>query len=730
MEELVKFLRLLYKYRIILIAVPLVTVLCTAFLVKNMPLEFQATSQIATGLIDDTKQSSIISDLNVMGDSKITQKFSNLTERIRMKVTIDRVSYLLILHDLKNPKYPFRPKSPLMEDLNEGAIQHAIEVYTQKYRDDESLDLNNPDQLGLNQVIESMGYSLGAINAGLNPYRSSPSSDYISVDFTSESAELSAFVVNSVIAEFMQLYNREQKAKVSRDVEFLEAALKAKYDTLKAKQDTLADYKLRNNVLDLETQSATIYQLLIDYETRKAELEREIAALKGAIGGIDSKIDPRERGYIEATINRSSDASIGTRTERDALVRQHILNNFDDDLQPQIDSLNRVLNGQINEQLDAEIVAPLTTKTSLIQSKAQLQIQLDQAVYSQDAVQRRLSELNSRYTTLVPHQAAVGALMSDMEIASQEYVGILTRFNQAGLTAQSSTELTQVQKATPPAAKESKAKLLIALSFIASLFFCMVVFFVVFYFDTSIKVSSELARKTGVPVLGHLNILSDTVLDLKKMWTSPDTKERRLFKDMLRSVRFETERELGSNQVLLITSLCRGEGKTVFALSLTYAFAMTGKKVLLIDGNFKDNSISRTLQSANYLEDFLKDNNLSILTETGSISVLGNRGGDTTLLELAPEHEVKRKLQDLKANFDLIIVESAALKALNVASEWGVFSDKIVSVYEAGRSMSANRKANINYLINLDDKFIGWVLNKIPGRYLSPLIDKSWLRRN
>jgi Mrp family chromosome partitioning ATPase/uncharacterized protein involved in exopolysaccharide biosynthesis len=692
-----------------------------------MPLEFQATGQIATGLVDDTKQSSIISDLNVMGDSKVTQKFSNLLERIRMKLTLDQVSYLLILHDLQSPT-PFRKNSPLMNTLNPDAIRHAIDVYKQKYRDHEALDLNNPDQAGLNAVIESMGYSVGAINDKLTPYRAG-TSDYITIDFTSENPELSAFVVNNVIDEFISYYNREQRNKMNKDVEFLEVTLKAKYDTLKARQDSLQRYKIRNNVLDLETQSATIYQLLVDYETRKSELEREIAADRATIASIDAKFNPRDRQFIEARMSRGSEQTIDLENQRNALARQQVLSNFEDDLQPQIDSLNAEITRVTNSQLDEYITQPLAQKATLVQSKIQLQIQLEQATYSQETVQKRLNELNERYTKLVPHQAIVGALMSDIEMAGQEYMAIMARSNQAGLTAATSTQLTKTQKAVPPPAKPSKSKLLLAISFVASIFFCLVVFFAIFYFDTSIKISSELAHRTGVPVLGHLNILTDSVLDLKKMWTDPDTKERKLFKDMLRSVRFETERELGNNQFLMITSLCRGEGKTVFALSITYAFAMTGKKVLLIDGNFKDNSITRTLQAENFLEDYLRDNNLSILTESGSISVLGNRGGDTSLFELASEQDVKRKIHDLTATFDLIIVEAAALKALNISSEWAVFADKIISVFEAGRKMSPNRKSNINYLMNLDDKFIGWVLNKIPGRYLSPLIDKSWLKR-
>ncbi|MXV16180.1 GumC family protein [Hufsiella ginkgonis] len=725
MQEVRKYFRLLYKYRLIIITIPILATICTYFMVRNLPDVYVAKAQISTGIVDETRQNTI-SGLEILQESRVTQKFSNLVEMIKMKNIIDQLSYQLILHDLTSAK-PFRKPSSLVNDLVPAARTHAIEVYRAKHEKKEGLDLFNPDQNGLHAVLESMGYDEGSILSELNVYRSG-TSDFITVEFSSESSELSAFAVNTLCTEFIASYNTLFKANLHKSVNFLAGAMKEKQDSLNKKVAELRNYKIKNGLLNLENQSTSLYSLILENETRKLEAEKTVASSRGAIDNIDAKFNPNDRRYIESAMTRINQQLQAQREEAQALEEEYINSGFEERIKIQADSLRSEISANINKLTDEYIVNPMSTKQALIQRKLELEVQYDLARYSLGLIDSRLNQLYERYQKLVPHEAVIQSFDREIEVAAREYQEVVVRYNQAGLEAASAVTLSQAQIAMPGLPQASKKILLVILSFIGTTFFCLLIFFGIYFFDSSVKESSELANSTGAPVLGHLNILSDSVLDLKKMWNDPDTRDRRLFKDMLRSVRFEIERIIGDNKVLLVTSLCRGEGKTVFSLSLTYAFAMTGKKVLLIDGNFKDSGISKTLQTQTYLEDYLTDNNLTILTETRSINVLANRGGDTSLLEICPEHLLNAKMADLKAAFDIIIIETADLKALNVSSEWAVIADKIVSIFEAGRKMSINRVNNIHYLMNLDDKFIGWVLNKVPGRHLAPLIDKTWLK--
>jgi succinoglycan biosynthesis transport protein ExoP len=100
------------------------------------------------------------------------------------------------------------------------------------------------------------------------------------------------------------------------------------------------------------------------------------------------------------------------------------------------------------------------------------------------------------------------------------------------------------------------------------------------------------------------------------------------FKELIRSIRFEIDQELRGEKVLAITSLDQQEGKTILAISLAYSYSMINKKVLLIDGNFSNPTVSQTAQPKVYLEEFFKNNPDNYDTLPAYTNVMGNRGGD------------------------------------------------------------------------------------------------------
>ena len=96
--ELSKFLNSLKRHRFTLLVIPLITVIITYFLVRQLPSNYSSKARIATGLADQSKQ--IVTVQDVLQESKINQEFSNVLQMMQMKTVYDQVSYKLILHDL------------------------------------------------------------------------------------------------------------------------------------------------------------------------------------------------------------------------------------------------------------------------------------------------------------------------------------------------------------------------------------------------------------------------------------------------------------------------------------------------------------------------------------------------------------------------------------------------------------------------------------------------------
>src|SRR5690606_11103470 len=125
-------------------------------------------------------------------------------------------------------------------------------------------------------------------------------------------------------------------------------------------------------------------------------------------------------------------------------------------------------------------------------------------------------------------------------------------------------------------------------------------------------------------------------------------------------------RELGDTfQALMISSLKPEQGETLLAVNLAYAYSISGKKVLMIDGNFNNPSISEMVNPGYFLEELFANKNPNIDFFSGdSIKVLGNQGEDVSLFEISEVTEIARKFQYLKSKFDRIIIETADLETM------------------------------------------------------------------
>jgi succinoglycan biosynthesis transport protein ExoP len=706
--ELGNFFKLLWKHKNLLIIIPLVTIIVSFFLVKNLADKYISSAQIATGIIDESRHL-LDADQSGAKEQSIAHEFSNLIEIMKLKTLINQVSYQLILHDLKET-VPFKPYSKLFLSMNDAARKHAIEVYTNKFNKRESLSYYNKDENGLNELLRSMGYDERSLRKALYMNRDEDS-DFISVYYESANAQLSAFVVNVLCKEFIDYYTHTVRQNETDAVNYLSKLLDEKRNALNTKTNQLQQYKIKNGILNLEEQSRSIFDQIMVYNDRKQQAQRDVSSYDGTIKKIDDKFDPKERKYIEASVSKFNQDIVNSQDQLHLLTDNYVRSGFNPKLKPSIDSLSNKLASQINETSDKYITNPLTGKDDLVKQKLTLEVTRDLAKYSIRAISNSLDELNTKFNRLVPFDATVKTYNFDIDIASKEYLDVLNKYNQTNLQSTFSIKLRQIENATPDAAEPSKKMLLIILSGIISFAFCVIVLFGIFFFDDNIKEPGDLVKRTQLPLIGHLNTVMGS-LDLKKLWDVEHRDKMKLFKELIRSIRFEVDQELRGEKVLGITSLGDHEGKTVLAISLAYSYSMINKKVLLIDGNFNNPTISNTVQPKVFIEDYFKNNPDNYEAFSASTNVMGNHGGDVTLLEVSDENFIRSRFNELKMKYDIIIIETPPLSSLNKSKEWLLFANKTIAVFETNRDISKWQKDDINYLKNLEGKFAGWVLNK------------------
>ena len=741
--EFTRFIKILKKHKYGLIVIPILAMVLTFILVRKKPDIYASQSRLSAGLTAGSGTQlaqQLLSGETGMGEDKINQTFSNVTQIMQLKVVFDQVSYQLILHDLTTSE-PFRKPSKLMKDLNEEARKHAVEVYTKMYNQKQSLYLADNDQKGLNELIKSMQYDYASLRDKVRIYRIE-TSDFIDVYFESDNPLMSAFVVNTLCKDFISYYSFITQQSKVKATEFLRNTMQQKKDSLNTLIDKLKNYKVQNRVLNISDQTKSIYAQISDFETRLQLAEKEVESNTGAINAIDAKFSDQEKQYIEGRLALINQEITATEQQLNALNDQYNRSNFDPAIKAKVDAMKDVLAQKINQSTDKYIVNPLHTKESLITQKLKLEMDRELARSSMRSYKNSIGNLNYKLQSLAPNEAAIQSFQADREVVSREYLELLNRYNQSAMQLNSTVPIKVIEQALPGGKLPSKKLVLVVMSGVVCFILYLFVLFVLFYLDDSIKSANDLVNKTDERVLGALPMIKTSFLDIQKLWSidtpsSINTGVKKMigtvnadlqtlkpasatppvnieFKKMVRSTRFEINMALMGARNLVITSLEEGEGKTLIALSMVSAFQVMNKKVLLIDGNFLNPEITTMTQPKYYIEDYLMGRlEAEQLVADGSVSVLGNKGMDVSLFEINTEAQIEQRMLELKDVFDIIFIEASALSTLNQSKEWIVVADRVLCVYEANQSITHDMKEQILYLKSIEGRFIGWILNKM-----------------
>lgn len=704
--EIVKYLKALNRRKLLLIIVPVITVIITFFLVRNLPDQYTSNSRISTGLTDPSQQ---VPGNDSKQESSVMQEFSNIMQVLLQKQTLDQVSYQIIIHDLTNPK-PFREPSKLMAALTPAQRQQLAAEFGKLHAAHAPLLPSDQQKTTMLELLASMKYDNSSLLKNLSVYRVQ-NSDFIEISVTSESSSLSAFVANTAATEFITNYGDIVKTNRAKTKDLLTRVMEEKLATWQSKLEDLKNYKIKNNILKLDEQAKTLYGQIADYETRRQNVEKEILGTSASLQAINAKFQAKDRRYLEATTTRINADIVDTKELLRRANDEYITAGFDDAYLPRVDSLKKVLERQINESTDRVIYNPLSAKTQLVTEKLTLETQLEMARNSVVSVARELNRLSTKLQTLVPHEAVIQNYETGIDMASKEYLDILNKWNAFSMEGESASKLKQVEVALPGVVQPSKKMLLIILSGVISFTFCVVVILALAFFDRAVGEEQELADKTGIPVLGDIDFAQGLNLDLKKIWHNQDNSQVAMkLKSQLRALRFEVNTEMKDSKVLAITSLNTEEGKTFTSINLAYAYAVANKKVLLIDGNFGNPAISQTVKPPYFVEDVFTGK-IAVSTLDQEMAVLGNRGGDQSLMELATQSQLAEKIKDLTRIFDIIIIDTAAMEKNHKAKEWINCAERTIAIFEKDNQLDADAMQLVDYL-KTGDQLIGWVFNK------------------
>ena len=246
--------------------------------------------------------------------------------------------------------------------------------------------------------------------------------------------------------------------------------------------------------------------------------------------------------------------------------------------------------------------------------------------------------------------------------------------------------------------------------------------------DTSIKSPGDISRRIDLPLLGMIPHEDDMDEDIEDMRTLMLTNADSLAGEAYRQIRtcLLFSGPASQRRSLMVTSPSPGDGRTAVTLNLAASIAQGGRKVLVVDANFRQpslsnlfpqastNGLSSALVGQGRWEDnvYQVDRNLSVMT-SGPLP--------PNPAELFGSEQMRTIIAEMTARYDQVIFDAAPALVVSDPSVLGTQVDGVIIVIRAGTSTHGILQRTRDILLHVGAHVIGAVLNCVrttAGGYL------------
>lgn len=201
----------------------------------------------------------------------------------------------------------------------------------------------------------------------------------------------------------------------------------------------------------------------------------------------------------------------------------------------------------------------------------------------------------------------------------------------------------------------------VILAVIAGLLISALAVLIIQYYDRTVRDASQVKRQVGLRLMASIN----TAKNGKLLSLSALNDVTPKYLESFRLLRTNLGLDSAHGKVLLVSSPQAGEGKTTVAVNLAMVVALQGMKVLLIDGNLRHPGIAAVFDLADGegLSELLtrEDEEKSYIVEAENVYILP--GGTPSMIsaEILSSPRLKELLKKARQNYDVIIIDSAAV---------------------------------------------------------------------
>ena len=272
--------------------------------------------------------------------------------------------------------------------------------------------------------------------------------------------------------------------------------------------------------------------------------------------------------------------------------------------------------------------------------------------------------------------------------------------------------------------KPKKMNIIIC-SVAASFMLGVLLVFLLRMMHNGVRSVTEIERETNTSVLAKVPENPDTSLNLKfrktrktHVQTDPDDPLSESIRSILTAIdfSFNMNRE---HQVIMVSGIEPGVGKSFISTNLAATFAMVGKKTLYIDADMRKASCRFTkIGLADVLMGKVAFENAKITsTNLPNLDILESGKFKMAAFELLRGDMLKKLLDELRPNYDAIIIDTPPTNMVTDAYMICPLIDFALGVLHYGRHSMEMIKESVQTLERYCDKPKAFVMNHCEHRH-------------
>jgi len=721
--DLVYFLKVLYRKKWVIMALSLLAVITTFLLLVNNKSQFSSTAQYSTGFTSERVK--LADGTSTLDLYTIDLKFDNVIETMKSPEVISRISYSLLIHDLASPSLSYKK---LSEKERKMIVLKVILIDTVKNVLSQKLALNELLRPGVKteeyvlEYLKLYGYDYRAMLENLLVNRVART-DYLDISFSSMNSNLSAFVVNSIGVEFLNYYKGLSKRRTDENALNIKDLLRNQQNKVDSLGQLMLGEKISQGTIDPLSRTTSAMETVTELESRLADERGKYNEHFNRHQYLNTKLISLQGSLASGNGNNSTLTLINKRND---LVEQlNRKGGSDAELEKQISDLRLEINSKTsgggNKVKAKESIDELTTQVN----------EENALINASKSTIKEYETSIARYMGMTDRnpgsEIKIKVIQTQLDMENKQLSNLKEISNQIAGLAKDDPTSNFLQTRMGQAAIEPNSKrilLKMALSGFSILFLSSVFFLFLEIFDSSVKTPGIFNKLTKLKIATVINMINlkrkNAATIIQDEGTGRKFIRENIFKNNIRKLRFELLNS--GNKVFLFTSAQNGTGKSTIIEALATSLTHSNKKVLIMDMNFSNNSLTRFFETNVYIQDVMpqdiqqlnfEDNELAGKTPYTNIYIIGCIERNTTPFEIFNSHQLNAFISQVKDKYDFILLEGAALNNYADSKELALSVDAVFTVFSADNAVTQIDKISNQFIAELKGKHYGVILNKV-----------------